>query len=240
MNRLLLLSVVFSSFFFSAQAQVGFGIEAGFNVSDYTLKTNDNTKPTDPKLGGRLGIISDIGITDNFYFQPGLHYVTNGYKAFITNGYEQFILNTVELPLNIQYKFGALGNNRLYVGIGPYFAWNKDGYYRVFVNKFVDSRSDLRIGNGATDVLRSFDFGGGVNGGYQITEGLYVRVRAQMGFVDLLPGNNANTSARSVGYSISGGYIFYKKDNRGRLKIYRKRDSRKERMQMRERNGNRR
>ena len=99
MNRLLLLSVAFSSFIFSAQAQVGFGIEAGFNVSDYTLKTNNNIKPTDPKLGGRLGVISDIGITDNFYFQPGLHYVTNGYKAFITNGYEQYILNSTSSGL---------------------------------------------------------------------------------------------------------------------------------------------
>jgi hypothetical protein len=195
-----LLTVLFSLVALASHAQCGFGLEAGANFSDYNM--------TEIKSGMRIGAFCDMRLSDKCYFQPGIYYVANGYKANLLKGYEQYNLNTIEVPLNIEYRIGTLFSNTLFIGAGPYFAFYGDGSYTIDAKPIYSKRA-LRLGNGATDDMRRFDFGCGVNLGYEIAEVLFVRARAQMGISDLLPSGWQNSSANSMGGSLSvGGYIF--------------------------------
>jgi hypothetical protein len=207
-------------------AQIGFGVEAGVNASDYTVKKGGNTAATDFRYGARFGLLSDLALSDNFYFQPGVYYLSGGYKMKVTGADVETIIHTIQIPLNVQYKIGVLGSNRLFVGAGPYISWNKDGTFHV-VATGIDSRSDLKIGSTVSDQMKSIDLGLGANVGYQITEGLFVRMRYQKGFTQLDPGGVSGNTARSSGFCLSVGYLFYRKNNNGTIKIDRDRTKKK-------------
>ena len=221
--RHFLLSALFTLGVADASAQLGFGGEIGLNGSQDMVKVAGNDKPTLLRFGMRIGGLSDIALTDNFFLQPGLYYVANGYKANFTGGHEEYNINTIEIPVNIIYKFGKLGASRLFVGAGPFIGYNINGYYKVFSPLFVDSRSDLKVGGGATDQVNNLDAGVGVNVGYQLTEGLFLRARTQVGFLNMsAPTANDNNTLRSFSFGITAGYIFYAHDKDGTLRINRK------------------
>lgn len=222
MKHIFLLSALLGAIALHSYAQMGLGIEAGANWSDYTVKLPAGTKKTQFKTGMRLGILSDMALSDNFYFQPGIYYLGGGYHTNLSNGYEQYDLNTIEVPLNIQYKIGPLGANRVFVGLGPFVAFNRSGSYHVRV-PYVDSKRALHFGNDAADDIKYFDVGAGINVGYQITDGLFARVGAQMGIMDAAPKGVPNTSAHSLGICVSAGYLFYRRDKEGKIMIHRDR-----------------
>lgn len=225
MKRHLILSVVTLLVAAACSAQVGFGVEAGLNFSQYNVQFTDGTKNNNLKLAGRYGLLSEFAISDNFYFQPGFFYATNGYKHNLQGGYEKYVINSVEVPLNIEYKIGELGNPRIFVGAGPYIAYNKAGFYKIHIDRKVDSRRDLRIGSGATDDFKRWDMGFGVNVGYQFIPALLVRARWQMGLNDQSTGF-ANNSAHLMTFGITAGYLFYLRERNGDIRINRQRDLR--------------
>lgn len=207
----------------SLHAQTGFGIEAGYNLSNYTIKSKGNMVPTDMRYGGRIGILSDMALTDNLYFQPGIYYVSNGYKMNITNGYHSYRINTIEIPLNIEYKIGMLGTNRVFLGAGPYVGLNKDGNLLVHTN-ITDSRRDLMLGAKKGNDFKALDLGAGVNVGFQLTAGLFARLRGQMGIANLDPMGSKDSYVRNYSFSFSVGYLFYTRNSDGTLKINRNRN----------------
>ncbi len=226
MKKIILVTFALSLSAIYSYAQLGFGAEAGFNASDYHVKMSGNTASTDYKFGARVGILSDIALSDNFYFQPGVYYLNGGYKTTITGGTVETIVHSIQIPLNIQYKIGALGSNRFFVGAGPYVDWNKDGYSHLRAGS-IDSRSDLKIGSTVIDQLKAIDLGIGANVGYQITEGLFVRFRYQMGFLNLYPGGVPNSSIKNTGFCLSAGYLLYRRNKNGTIKITRDRTEKK-------------
>ena len=190
-------------------AQLGFGPEVGLNGSKDMVRTAGVDKHAKTRFGMRIGGLADIALTDNLYLQPGLYYVSNGYKTNFNGGHDEYGINTVEIPINVVYKIGTPGNNRFFVGAGLFVAYNKDGYYHIFSPLFVDSKSDLRIGGGATDEIKHFDAGIGINAGYHVTEGLFFRVRSQMGIVNMSPQASSENSIKSFSFGVTVGYIFY-------------------------------
>lgn len=216
--------------FGAGYAQMGFGIEAGYNLSNYTIRSKGAMIPTDMRYGGRLGALADMALTDNLYFQPGIYYVSNGYKMNIANGYQSYRVNTIEIPLNIEYKIGMLGTNRVFLGAGPYVGWNKDGNVLVHTN-VVDSRRDLMFGAKKGNDFKAIDFGAGVNVGFQLTAGLFARLRGQMGIVNLDPSGTKDSYIRNYGFSLSVGYLFYVRNSDGTLKINRERNKHKHEVQ---------
>jgi hypothetical protein len=192
-----------------AQAQIGYGFEVGFNMSDYNIKSNGNIRKTNFKNGGRAGILADIPINEDFVFQPGVYYVTNGFHVDLPLGYERYKINTFELPLNVQYAIGDADNNHIFVGAGPFLAYNRDGKFNIH-SGFVDSERRILTGASPANDIRSLDIGAGVNVGYRLPMGLFVRLRAQMGFRNLAPKNTTgdDNKMRSMGFCLSGGYWF--------------------------------
>ncbi len=218
MKRILLLTAMITTMAMHVQAQLGIGVELGFNASDYNIETNNKQKQTDMKFGGRLGGFVDYAFANHFYFQPGIYHVTNGYKSNLANGYEQYTISTMEIPLNVVYKTGFFENSTFFVGVGPFLGYNRDGEYYIKSGSII-SKKDLDFGKWPIDDIRKLDLGGGANIGYQNETGFFLRARAQMGLLNLVPGKNRTSSMESVGYCLSVGYIFYTKNKMGKTKM---------------------
>ncbi len=205
-------------------AQVGFGPEVGLNGSAYNVRSGGVGVDAQARLGARIGAIADMAINENLYFQPGILYTGTGYKTNLPIGWEQYVINTIEVPLNLQYKIGMLGRDRFFVGAGVFAGYNRGGYYRRHVPAMsvfpaIDSRRNLNVGNWTADDINTFDFGFGANIGYQTTSGLFVRLRTQMGIINMRPGGTADNSIRSTSTSITFGYIFYRRHANGQLML---------------------
>ena len=191
----------------SAAAQLGFGPEVGFNLSNYTGKDNGKKISHSPKYGGMFGGLLEVEMSDHFYFVPGLFNYRNGFAEAFEGGTKTYAVNTFEVPLNIEYKFGPPQRVKFFIGAGPYIDLNYDGTVVTSVLP-VYSTYDIRIGNGAADDIKGWDVGAGVFGVYQITRGLFFRARYQYGFVNLLPHGDANNSLYNRSFSFSLGYMF--------------------------------
>jgi len=208
----------------SAKAQLGFGGEVGLNGSKDMVKYKGETQTKEFRYGLRAGGLADIALTDNFYFQPGIYYVANGFKSNFTGGHDEWSINSLEIPMNITYKIGQLGSNRFFVGAGPYIGFNTGGY--VLTNEppqLVNSKRDINIGGKIVDDVRTFDAGLGINAGYQLTAGLFFRARTQFGLINMYPLGNSDNSIRSFSFGITAGYIFYRRNKEGVLIIKRER-----------------
>ncbi len=192
----------------SGRAQVSFGPEAGVIFTNYTGKTNGATEPTKAMVSFRVGGVADIGLSERFFFQPGLLYVLNGFKVDYVVSSGSCKVHTLELPLNIGCKFGKPGGDRFSIGVGPYLAFNMGGTLKQTSYGTSESMS-IKIGNDAnTDNLKRTDVGLGINVAYQLSYGLFIRGHFQQGITNLEPGGDSNNSTFSTNSGISFGYLF--------------------------------
>ena len=191
----------------SVSAQIGFGPEVGFNLSNYTGKEAGKKISNSPKYGGMFGGILEVELSDHFFLLPGLFDYRNGYAKSFAGGTQTYAINTIEAQLNLEYKFGPPKKVKFFVGAGPYFDLNYDGVVVTSVLP-VYSTYDLKIGNDAIDNIKNFDIGLSAFGVYQITRGLFFRARYQLGFLNMLPQGNASNSLYNRSFSLSIGYMF--------------------------------
>ena len=70
----------------TAQMHLTVKLEAGANFSNMTGKANGETEDGDILIGYRIGGGVEFGISDGFYINPGLYFLSRGAKG------------TVELP----------------------------------------------------------------------------------------------------------------------------------------------
>lgn len=203
------------------QAQIG--IRAGINFSTMTGHNVGNSDlNVDLLTGFHAGVLYDLTISENFLFQPGLLFSTKGYTEKGVPGADNYTFTKTgwygELPINIIYR-PALGNGRLLIGAGPYFAYALGGRWKnkssvntkgrvVFVNDF----NDFDNANGVNLVYgRKPDFG--VNGliGYEFSNKIFARLNGQHGLMDITPtkdNEKLDVKQNNVQFGVSVGYKF--------------------------------
>ena len=196
-------------------AQVGYGPEIGLNMSTYYGKSHGLTLANGLKYGGTFGGVAEVELDEHWFLLPGLFYLRNGYtsKLYVGGkiGFNQDEtqttgINTIEIPVNIQYKFGGPKQVRFFVGIGPYVAANVTG--SVQIKGPVNNTRNIQIGHTTDNDIKIWDAGLGINGVYQVTEGLFFRLRYQMGLVNMNPYGNADNTLKNYSFGITMGYIF--------------------------------
>ena len=64
----------------TAQMRPTIKVEAGANFSNMTAKANGETKDGDMLIGYRVGAGVEFGISDGFYINPGLYFLSRGAK----------------------------------------------------------------------------------------------------------------------------------------------------------------
>ncbi|MBS1918202.1 MAG: OmpA family protein [Bacteroidetes bacterium] len=180
--------------FSALNAQVRLAGEIGIQSANVIEKNSipgwDSTTKNlySSKSGLRLGILVEIPIAHNLYFQPGLNYNSKGRnytKNYDSSGTaltdsvyakSKLQLGYMEMPLYITYKLPLSANhkNSFFIGAGPYFSFilNASMNYQNLTRlndttvSYTKSSEDLLIGN-AVNKYKTFDFGINAKAGFE-------------------------------------------------------------------------
>lgn len=214
----IIMIVLLSASFMIAQetSKISFAILGGANF--HNLNGNDITGGklnNDMLLGFHAGVNAAIQIAPEFYFQPGLMFVTKGAKNSVGSYTGTTTLNYIELPLNVVYK-AALGNGFIMLGFGPYVAYGIGGKYKGELGPFTGEKDIVFQGiadsNDSYYNYKAFDAGANIFFGYEMAGGIFLQLDAQYGMLNINPEYKGLTSDKSVtnntGFGLSLGYRF--------------------------------
>lgn len=210
------------------QAQVNFGIVAGPNFQNINGKDFSGDKLENGLIVGfHGGVIAFIPVATDFYFQPGILYSQKGGRS------NQFLLATksansefsttlrisyLEMPLNLLYR-PQFGNGHILVGFGPYIAAGIGGS-QVYKYGETELPQKIKFVKGVEEsdwdyhyaYYRRFDAGANIFAGYEMEMGLFFRLDAQLGLLNINSeyiGYDGNESAlKNTGFGLSVGYNF--------------------------------
>ena len=209
----------------SAKAQdEGFsiGIRAGLNVQNINGKDLTGDK-LELNLVPRFhaGVVAEIPVAPEFYFQPGLLFTTKGAKSdneFLgIDMSAEYNLSYLELPLSFVYK-PQLGEGHFFLGFGPYISYGIGGKAKFNVQN-VSTEDDIvfekeyeSLNPAQWKYFKSLDFGGNIFFGYELVNGLSLQLNAQLGLAKINSENTAvpdeDAEFRNTGFGLSLGYNF--------------------------------
>lgn len=219
---------------FAVQAQ-GFGLRAGFDMRNINGKDYNGDK-LEMSLVPRfhVGVVYEIPVAPEFYFQTGLFFATKGAKTteldmgmtnLITNKQApesiavehglssleiEYNLGYIELPLNLLYK-SALGNGFILLGFGPYIGYGITG--KVKTGETSEKVEWTNEYSGYThNKFKPLDFGANLFFGYELSNKLSFQLNTQLGLAKINATNtlltNDEASWKNTGFGISVGYRF--------------------------------
>jgi len=215
--------------------QTRYGIEVGAHLANLVQEIPDPSNPNGtttlskdhvdgrPNLGLRAGLVADFGISDNFSIQPGLQFVMKGARteysvdlpgAPNTEFQDKININYIEVPLNVMYKTREDGTGFM-VGAGPYFGYAFGGKRVSQINNVEIRNSELSFGDNADDDIKNLDVGVGLNVGYMLPVGVFVRGYGQYSFSNIYPVPESKYETKNYGFGISVGYMFGGKKGMG-------------------------
>ena len=192
-----------------------FGLEMGVNVANYFFSQDNNTYKNSFVISGRIGGVFDIALSRHLYLEPGAFYAVNGTTMTPNEGIpENIYLYTAEVPISVLYKLGNARGNRFFFGAGIFGGYNFGGTDNY--TPTANYPSNIKIGTDKNrDMFAPLDYGVGINAGYQQKDGLYYRVRYQVGLANLSPDTDNNRFIRSSSFGAQIGYFFrHAKNNR--------------------------
>jgi len=208
-----ILSLIVSS---AAMSQITFGVQAGAVLSKPSTKISTDlaTIKPDSRFGFSGGLIADIPFGDEpLRMVPELKFVQKGAKYnFATTILGQELklegnsnVNYIELPVNLAYAF-KLGNNKLFVGGGPYAGYGLSGKNKgtgsVNGQPSEESSEDIEFGSEEGQMKR-FDYGGNLMVGYFMQSGLMIKANYTRGFANLANGNDEKYNNSYFGLSLA-------------------------------------
>jgi len=191
--------------------QVKWGIVAGPNFSSYTTKEGSDKETSSLKTSVRAGVTVDLPLADEFFIGTGLLYAGKGGKDKDNSDLASFKANLsyLQLPILFTYK-PQVGTGNLVLGVGPYLAYGVGGKLKGTigtatgeVKAFDDEAGDFK--------LNRFDAGAGIQVGYEMPQGLYFGLNADLGLVNAVSEktiNNTDYSWKNTSFGVSVGYKF--------------------------------
>ncbi|MGB1042223.1 MAG: porin family protein [Tenacibaculum sp.] len=159
--------------------KIKFGIKGGINFSEINSESINKT------TGFNLGFISEIPISEKFYFQPELLYSDQGGSSIN--------LNYLNLPLMGKYYL----TKEFSIEAGP-----QVGYLLSAKTNSKNIKSSFN----------KFDFGANLGLGYKFNNGLNFGVRYNLGLTKINDINNAieysKIKSQNQVFQITVGYLF--------------------------------
>jgi hypothetical protein len=202
----------------TANAQISIAPEFGLNLTNLAILSSGNRisgtySYNSPSLraGISIGGVINYDLNNHIYLEPGLFYEMTGTKVSENGMNIIYNINTIEVPINIEYKFAKNKDKDYYFfGAGLYVADNVSGT----VGGGGQSHS-LDIGTAAgTDDIKAVDIGIGLNIGRVVKYHYFYRLHDQLGFTNLYPGGNSNNSIKASAFGVTIGYFLYGKTSK--------------------------
>ncbi|WP_207424822.1 porin family protein [Desertivirga brevis] len=189
------------------------GLKAGVNIPKYSFHVSDGENPeTSTITNFHVTGYSDIALSSNFSFQPGISLQGKGgeFGDDGTNEYKQSTM-WIEVPLNLVAKLPLTSSGtNFFVGAGPYAAYGIAGQNKI-ENKANgnETTSDVKFGDEVGKDLKSFDMGFNFIGGFQLNNGFNIGAGYGLGINDLRPKNTSRDMKQTNRvWSFSVGYAF--------------------------------
>lgn len=225
----------------SANAQISYGILAGFSHASLRSGTDNDAggRKFFPSL--RAGIAADIPVAGRFYLQPQLLISAKGSKRelhdldsgiyFTSDVFSRLRLVYLELPVNVLYKH-PLGSGKLVLGTGAYIAYGLGGngkstYIRIngqtetreYKVKFKNVSEPRDEDGGRYDYYKPLDAGLNFTAGYEFSNGLCFNVNYSLGLTDISPSDIIRPDGTGIIYSpnknsyfgLTAGYFLRKR-----------------------------
>lgn len=210
-------------------AQVDFGIVAGPNFQNMVGKDSNGDKITNGLIAGfHAGVTAAMPVATDFYFQSGLLFSQKGSrnnmglittKAANDNYPTTTRISYLELPLHLLFR-PAFGDGHILVGFGPYVAFGLGGTQTVDYESIPALEQKIKFKNQITSedywdldhaYLRRFDAGADIFAGYELAMGLWFRLNAQLGLLNMMPDVEEwdyESILKNTGFGVSVGYNF--------------------------------
>jgi len=199
----------------SVNAQVKYGLKAGVNFANATLKQSGMSISPESITSFHFTGFADIGISEKFSFQPGLSFQGKGAKIDV-NESGMYVRSTdnisyLEVPLN-GVLYLPLGEGNLFIGAGPYVALGLFGKSKYETNFPVEEsgEEDAKFGNSEDDNVAPIDLGLNFMLGYQLKSGLLFNAGYGLGLANTIPKDlrENGTKSNNKVFSISVGFAF--------------------------------
>jgi hypothetical protein len=186
--------------------QTKFGIVAGPNFSSATVKSATGDKETgDLLVGVRAGVTADLQLADEFYIGTGLLYAGKGTKDKDNSDFKT-TLSYLQIPINFLFK-PEVGSGKLNLGAGPYVAYGLGGKHKGTIGNVTGELKAFDDEAGLAK-LKRFDAGLGVVAGYELKQGLYLGLNADLGLINAYDNTDNDRSWKNTSFGVSVGYKF--------------------------------
>lgn len=221
MKKMVMLAVLTAGMLLSANAQeVKFGVKAGLNLStaggDMKDFIEDIGMDQKSHIGFHIGAFVDLGLTENFYIQPGLFYSNKGLKGELKedDSYKlKMNLSYLEIPILASYRINLSDNMKWHINAGPYLAYGIGGKIKFEGELLEDEFDDLKAFDEDEGDLKRFDFGLSFGTGVNF-KSVYLGVKYDLGLTNIAGDSwegdeeSSSTKIKNRNFSISVGYTF--------------------------------
>ena len=197
------LTLVLCSLVGATFAQMDFGVTAGLNVSNETMKSGSVSLEPDWKAGFQVGVFMDYALTPQLSLIPELLFTQRGMKLEMEFLGEKVssseTVNYIQLPINFAYKLDLGDGQSLFPFVGPYV-----GYAISGTDKSGDESQKIKFGSGEEE-MKPLDFGLNLGVGYQYTN-IVFKAQYNLGLANLA--NTSDFTVKNTNIAVSVGYIF--------------------------------
>ena len=213
----------------TAQMRPAIKVEAGANFANQTTKVGDQSQDGKMMIGYRAGVGVEFGITDGFYVNPGVYFLSRGQKSEATELLGAKVdatrwLHNVEIPVHVGYRAAIAPGMAVSIQAGPWFSYGflgKDVYKATgegtvadLSKKVVDElnkrdnnpyKESKVAGVTVPASLKPFDLGVGMQAGFE-----YQQFGLNLGFEYGLLNTSAveNTKVNNMNFYVGLGYRF--------------------------------
>ena len=215
----------------TAQMRPSLKVEAGANFANQTTKIGKDSEDGKMMIGYRAGIGVELGITDGFYVNPGVYFLSRGQKTseleFLgAKGSVTRWLHNVEVPVHVGYRASVAPSMSVSIQAGPWFSYGflgKDVFAasgsgivadgaKAIVDEINKKDNNPYKENGSFPIpgnfvrkLKPFDLGVGMQAGFE-----YHKLGLNVGFEYGLLNTSAieNTKVNNMNFYVGLGYRF--------------------------------
>ena len=218
----------------TAQMHPTVKLEAGANFSNMTGKANGETEDGDILIGYRIGGGVEFGISDGFYINPGLYFLSRGAKGTVElpkmTDYSMKVvsstwLHNVEIPVHVGYRAAIAPDMAVSIQAGPWFSYGFLGKVSqkttvtgegklADVAKEYAKASDEATNNGETNpyktdpkILKPFDLGVGMQAAFEYRQ-FGVNLGFEYGLLNTSNIETPKTKVNNMNFYVGLGYRF--------------------------------
>lgn len=185
----------------------GLGFEIGYSQSSFCNNSTSNIA-----IGSlTAGLLFNMELGEHFAIQPGLRYLTKGNKLesnldVETN--EKLSLHYLELPANLIWKPGKVGNARIMIGGGPYIAYLAGSKERFQTPALSDGGDVLPSAPQYSEKnINKTEWGLDGFIGVQSPDGFFIKAGTEFGMMDLNKNSTGSGYGSNYSMMVTVGYI---------------------------------